>query len=106
VKTRERRGIGHVVVIVVVAVILIFVVWSVASYFSQRQLQSTYVSGTFQGYTMVNTGGGDQYIVKISNTTVTCDSWTMTTADIYTLTHLEQGQTVTMSLACSNIAVG
>jgi len=41
----------------------------------------------------------------ISNATVTCNSWTMTVADNYTLAHLQQGQ-VTMSPARLKIAVG
>jgi hypothetical protein len=101
----KRRAIGHIIAFVIIVIVLILVVATIANYYDQRQLHNSYVSGTFQGYTTVNTGSGDQYIVKISNATITCDSWTMTTADIYTLTHVQPGQEITMSLACSNIAV-
>jgi len=103
---KSRRAIGHIIAIAILAVVLIVAVWGAASYVDQRQLRSTYITGTFQGYTSVNTGSGDQYIVRVSNATVTCDSWGMTTTDIYTLTHVREGQTITMSLACSNIVVG
>ena len=102
----KRRAIGHIIAFVITVVVLILGVAIAASYYSQKQLQSSYITGTFQGLTTVNTGSGDQYIVKISNATLTCESWTMTTADLYTLTHLQAGRTVTMSLACSEIAVG
>lgn len=101
----KRRGIGHIIAFIIILVVLVFVVATVASYYDQKQLRNSYIGGSFEGYTTVNTGSGDQYIVKISNATITCDSWAMTTADIYTLTHVQTGQELTMSLACSNIAV-
>jgi hypothetical protein len=103
---RKRRGIGHIIAFIIILIVVVIVIFAVTSYYNQIQLRNTSISGDFQGSTTVNTGSGDQYIVRISNATITCDSWTMTTADIYTLTHLQAGQTVTMSLACSNIVVG
>ena len=102
----KRRGIGHIIAFIIILIVLVFVVAIVTNYYDQKQLHNSYISGSFQGYTTVNTGNGDQYIVKIANATITCDSWAMTTADIYALTHVQQGQRLTMSLACSNIAVG
>ena len=102
----KRKGIGHIIAFAIIAIILTLVVAALANYYGQKQLRNSHITGTFQGYTTVNTGSGDQYIVKISDATVTCDSRTMTTADIYALTHLQARQTVTMSLVCSNIVVG
>jgi hypothetical protein len=102
----KRKGMAHIFAFFIIVIVVLLIIVSAAHYYSQRQLGNSYITGTFQGSTTVNTGNGDEYIVKISNATVTCDSWTMTTADIYTLTHLQAGTKVTMSLVCSNIAVG
>ena len=102
----KRKGIAHLIAFAIIVIVILIIVIAIANYYSQKELSNSYIAGTFQGITTVNTGSGDKYIVKISNATVTCDSWAMTTADIYTLTHLQQGQSVTMSLSCSNIAVG
>lgn len=102
----KRKGIAHIIAFFIIAVVVLLVFVSATHYYGQRQLGNSYITGTFQGSTTVNTGSGDEYLVKISNATVTCDSWTMTTADIFTLTHLQAGTKVTMSLLCSNIAVG
>ncbi len=102
----KRRGFGHIVAFLLIVVVLILVLAAVANYYTERQSQNSYITGTFQGYSAVNKGQGDQYIVRISNATITCNSWSMSASDIYTLTHLESGQTVTMSLDCSDVAVG
>ncbi len=102
----KRRGIGHVVAFILIVIVLILVVVAVTNYYGERQLRNSYISGVFQGYSTVNTGQGDRYIVKISNATITCDSWAMGAGDIYALTHATAGATVTMSLACTNVVVG
>lgn len=102
----KRKGVAHILAFFIIVVLVLLVIMSAEHYYSQKQLGNSHITGTFQGSTTVNTGSGDEYIVKISNATVTCDSWTMTTADIYALTHMQPGQKLTMSLACSNIAVG
>jgi len=102
----KRRGIGHIIAALAIIIILILVFLAVSEYLSQRQEGNSYISGVFQGFTTVNKGSGDEYIVRISNATITCDSTSMDSSDIYALTHLQPGQEVTMSLSCSNIVVG
>lgn len=104
-KFAQRSGMGHILFALGIIVIILFFGWLIAGWYSNYEQTHNYVSGTFEGYSTVNPWNGDQYIIRLSTATVTCNSWQMGSNDVYTLTHAQNGQQISMTLACTNVVV-